>query len=389
MRASTPGAEPVTATTALTATGDAPPVGAYQAWDVPDAMLGGLDVASVALGGVSDGSIDPVAEVAAPRRHGHRWRGSHAAGLDPATPTTVDLAGDDAVPVVGVIIDPASGLDTLSRKPRGFEVSVSEDGAAWTSVLVGELSPLGVEQAFELPGAVPARFARLAVTSTWAASLLGPTLASPDAQLAEWKVVAAPGVDPALEARDIADPALGGHVVMSDPLLSELPDVMQGVLDPDLTAAWIYPPEGGEVTWVVGFLHDRAAQVTELRWDGSSGSDPASRARRATVEVSTESPLGPWQALGTWDLHRADDGSVSPFTLEAPTWARYLRFTAPGPRTEGGAWELPGRLSVLERSTDAEYRSVLAEWGQSRSVGPFELLQPTEAGAVAGRPGRG
>ena len=167
-------------------------------------------------------------------------------------------------------------------------------------------------------------------------------------------------------------------MVTSEPLLSELPDVVQSVLDADLTASWTYPPEGGQVTWVVGFLHDRAAQVTELRWQDPTGSDPASRARRVTVEVSTRSPLGPWQALGTWDLERADDGSVSPLTLDTPTWARYLRFSARGPRTEGAAWELPGRLSVIERPTDAEYRSILAEWGQSRPVGPFELLEPDE-----------
>lgn len=377
VRASTPGADPVSAITTLTPTGDALPVGAHQAWDVPDRLLGGLDVASVAIGGVPEGSMDPVAEA---QLHDGQAIGGGGMALpvtDPPTPTTVDLAGDDPLPVVGVIIDPASGLDALSRKPRNFELWLSEDGATWTSALVGELSPLGTEQAFELPSEVPARYARLAITSTWAASLLGPSQASPDAWIAEWKVVAAPGVDPASEARDIADPTLGGHVVTSDPLLSQLPDVEQSVLDPDLTASWIYPPEGGQVTWVVGFLHDRAAQVTELRWQDPTGSDPASRARRVTVEVSTRSPLGPWQPLGTWDLERADDGTVSPLVLETPTWARFLRFSARGPRTEGAAWELPGRLSVLERPTDSEYRSILAEWGQSRPVGPFELLQPT------------
>jgi Mg-chelatase subunit ChlD len=376
VRATGADTDPVSATITLTPTGDAVPVGGYLAWDVPDSFLGGLDVASAVLGGVSDGSIDPVAEAMLHDGQSIGGGGMALPVTDPPTPTTVDLAGEDAQPVVGVIIDPASGLDALSRKPRGFELWLSEDGATWTSALVGELTPQGFEQAFELPSAMPARYARLAITSTWAATILGPAQLSPDAWVAEWKVIAAPGSDPAGEQRDLADPVLGGHVVTSEPLFSELPEVVQGVLDADLTGAWIYPPEGSQVTWVVGFLHDRAAQVTELRWQDPSGSDPASRARRVSVEVSTRSPLGPWEPLGTWDLERADDGSVSPLTLASPTWARYLRFTARGPRTEGAAWELPGRMSILERPTDATYRSILAEWGQSRPVGPFELLEP-------------
>jgi Mg-chelatase subunit ChlD len=97
-----------------------------------------------------------------------------------------------------------------------------------------------------------------------------------------------------------------------------------------------------------------------------------------TLEVSTESPLGPWQPLGTWDLERAGDGSVEPFVLDAPTWARFVRFTARGPRTEGTAWELPGRISILETPTDEAYRSIVAEWGQSRPTGPYELLEPDD-----------
>ena len=41
---------------------DAPPIGTHQAWSVPDALLGGLDVASAALGGTPVVSIDPDAE---------------------------------------------------------------------------------------------------------------------------------------------------------------------------------------------------------------------------------------------------------------------------------------------------------------------------------------
>jgi Mg-chelatase subunit ChlD len=379
----TDGADDAFGWATVTPTGDAVPMGARQAWDLPDALVGGLDVASVALGGVSDGAIDPAGELLL---HDGAAIGGGTMTLpvtDPVTATTVDLAGDDPVPVAGIVIDPASGLDSLSQKPRGFELSLSEDGVDWTSVLTGEATPLGIDQAFVLPEPVPARFARLAVTSTWAVSLLGwdpATLGPQSALLAEWKVIATPGTDPAATPRDIADPTLGGHVATSDPLFSELPYVVSGVLDEDPTAAWVYPPGGGDITWVVGFLNDRAAQVTQLGWQDPASSDPAIRARRVTVEVGTVSPLGPWRPVGTWELDRAADGTIAPFVFDTPTWVRYLRFTARGPRTKGTAWELPGRISVLERPTDDTYRSILAEWGQSRPVGPYELLEPADAG---------
>ncbi|MEZ4597812.1 MAG: hypothetical protein R3C32_13935 [Chloroflexota bacterium] len=68
-----------------------------------------------------------------------------------------------------------------------------------------------------------------------------------------------------------------------------------------------------------------------------------------TVEASAGSPLGPWTPLGTRRLERDADGAVAPMALDAPVWARFVRFSARGPRTEGAAWELPGRISVFER----------------------------------------
>ena len=50
---------------------DAAPVAPYQAWTVPDALLGGLNVASAALGGTPVVSIDPHCRGAAVRRSSH------------------------------------------------------------------------------------------------------------------------------------------------------------------------------------------------------------------------------------------------------------------------------------------------------------------------------
>jgi Mg-chelatase subunit ChlD len=356
---------------------DAALVSPHRAWAVPPTLLGGLDVASLAVGGVSDGVMDPVGEAAL---HDGVAVGGYGLAIpvtDPVSPTTVDLAGDDPVPVTGIIIDPAAGQGLLSTRPRVVELSLSEDGVTWTPALTSEVSPLGIDQAFALPAPVPARYARLAVISTWTLGLLGSDTGFGEADIAEWKVIAAAGVDPVTEPRDIADPVLGGHIVSSQPQFAELPSVTAGMLDADLTPVMAYPGTG-DVGWVVGFLHDRAAQVTRIDWQDPDGSDAAQRVKRVAVAVSTGTPLGPWTELGTWQLKRADDGSVAPFVLDAPTWARFVRFTAPGAKDKDAAWELPGRIAVLERPTDDTYRSILAEWGSSQPVGPYELLSPDD-----------
>ena len=91
---------------------------------------------------------------------------------------------------------------------------------------------------------------------------------------------------------------------------------------------------------VIGFQDGRAAQVTELRWYDPEDSDEEERLSSVAVEVSVDGPLGPWQRLGEWDLSRAADGSVAPFELEAPVWARYVHLWAPLDE-EARSWRRP------------------------------------------------
>jgi hypothetical protein len=361
----------VTASLGITADADAQAVGPEQAWPVPDALLGGLDVASTALGASVVNAANATAE--AQLHDGIVLSGIGWSGLMVnQTPTlTVQLAGDGPVPVVGMLLDPLAGNNDPGSVPHDVDLLLSTDGTTWVPALHAELSSWLGEQAFVLPAPVQAHFAQLRIDSVWGSE-------NNTAWLGEWKVVAAPGTAPAGAVVNLADPAMGGHVVYIDPGVDNDAEV-QGMLTEGATPA--YSPAldtNSTVRWVIGFRDDRAAQITRLEWVDPPSSNPATRFAQVDVEVSTGSPLGPWQALATWQLTRVADGSVSALDLPQPTWARFLRFTGKGPTDKPATWELPATLRVLERPVDATYRSAVGEWGQDRPQGPYEWLVPPD-----------
>ena len=82
-------------------------------WPVPEAMLGGLDVASAALGGAvvpsdASGNQPMLHDGLAMTGIGYSGRLYH----DPLA-LSVDLAGDAPVPVAGFILDPLAQYPTL------------------------------------------------------------------------------------------------------------------------------------------------------------------------------------------------------------------------------------------------------------------------------------
>jgi Mg-chelatase subunit ChlD len=337
-------------------------------WPVPDALLGGLDAASLALG------AQAVTE---------HFRGEEAhdglivagTGLSTSFPNgpvvvDVDLAGDAPVPVAGTIIDPLGGAGTFGGRPRAFELLLSLDGVMYAPALTGELGPQTLEQAFVLPEPVDARFARLRVDSSWGGTE-GPV------EIGEWKVVARPGWAPSGGPIDLADPVRGAHIAWTDPGVQPAYEIL-GDTDP---VRDIILDAGQDQQLVIGFADDRAAQVTGLRWDDPVGSDPAYRFETVGLFASIGSPLGPWTPLGTWELTRAADGSVAPFDLPEPVWARFIRLQAVGPADISDYRELPGKVRVLERPTDDTYRSILGQWGQGSARGIHEVLVPPPTGA--------
>jgi hypothetical protein len=359
----------VTAFSEVTPRPDAPLVEPFRWWSVPDDLLGGLDVASTGLGAVPLVSIDPVAE--ALLHDGIVALGSGmVANVVPPLTLTVDLAGDEPVPVAGTILDPTAGPGGIASTVRTFDLLLSLDGATYERVLDGEMTGALSEQAFLLPQPIPARFAQLRITSRFPGGR--------ELRLGEWKVVASPGWTPSTGPLDVAAPAIGGHIAWFDPQVAS-PDMLDAMLVPDTNPPSLLgfdPRQTSSATWVMGFQDGRAAQVTELGWTDSPGSRPEVRLERVELATSLEGPLGPWFPLGTWELERDAAGIVAPFTLQAATWARYLRMSAPIRDPAAGVIELPDAISVFELGPSDDYRSVAAEWGYAGEAGPLEWQQP-------------
>ena len=341
----------------------AEPVGLRQAWAVPDELLGGLNVAGAALGGVPAGTVDDeeplLFDDVTPGNSGF-------GGSTGALPIelVVDLAGDSPVPVVGTVLNPLARGSRLNESVRDFELLLSTDGSAWEPALSGKLERLPIDQYFTLETPTMATHAMLRIHAMHGDGR------SDFAALGEWKVIAEPGAVPDDMPTDIADPIRGGHLVRSLPHRGG-PDNI-GPLDDELDRDTASFDDDGTFELVIGFQEGRAAQITELRWTDPEGTKPEEQVPALEVEVSADGPLGPWESLGWWDLVRAEDGSVEPFVLEEPAWARYIRLALTVDPEEVRRLEHPGHLDVIERATDDEYRSILGEWGYTSPVGPFE-----------------
>jgi Mg-chelatase subunit ChlD len=373
VRASSADDQTDTASTDFEPAGDAAPSDPRRSWRVPEALLGGLDVASEALGAVPLVSLDAGQEArlhdgfAAPD-----WGLSWPIGGLPVS-LTIDLAGDDPVPVAGTLLHPLSEDPSLGDAVRELELALSTDGATWETVVTGSLDPVAVEQAFVLPAPIEARYAQLRVMS------LQRELPS-RLDLGEWKVVATPGWSPPTGPLDLADERAGGHVVRMTPQ-PEPVELMGSLLDEGTAPATLAVEPRGAVEWVLGFMEDRAALVSSVQWRDPVPTDASARLDRVELAGSFDSPLGPWQTLGTWEFARAADGSVTPFVLERPSWVRFLRVTGTARRGQDRV-ELPDRIRVFESPQDSGYRSVIGQWGMGEPAGPFEWSTPPTEPAI-------
>ena len=364
--------EAVTGFVELTPSRDALPSGPVQSWSVPDELLGGLDVASLALGGQPVASVD--ADLEAQLHDGVTPSGDgFGTSFTNGQPLflTVDLAGDQPIPVAGTILDPQARSTPFDGVPHHFALLLSQDGTDYQVALEGDLSPLPIDQAFALSAPIPARFAQLRIDSVYGSPSAGSVV------LGEWKVVAVPGVSPTSDPLNIADPRRGGHVVWMDPQSADLtfPDTL---IDEDPSRQTLPAEPGTLMSWAIGFQDDRVARVEELQWVDAPDTDPTMRFDKVDVAVSTDSAIGPWRDVGTWTLDRATDGSVAAFTFDPPLWARFVRFSGKAVPKGGYAAEEPATLRILETPSDATYRSVLGEWGQTDPKGPYEWLQPPD-----------
>lgn len=348
-------------------------------WSLPDALLGGINVAWSALGGrlAADPGDDVGRDFArafdgmAVKGEGLSLRGRK--DVQSAPELIVELANDEPVQVRGVAIS-LLGSDAIQQQLAELELYLSVDGQDWTLAAREPLLAVRSEQAFVLDTPLPARFAKLRMARFFADQPM-----PPGGKLGELKIVAAPGVDVSGgEGYNLADPALGGHVVWSLPPL-EAQSWDGSVLVKSEDSRPVVVRAGESLDWVIGFHHDRAARIARLEWT------PAAQERQGTVpvnevevSVSLESPAGPWRSMGSW---RPEQGATEhSFTFPADTWARFVRFTVPASE-QTRQYRLPAAIGVWEIPTSPDYFSILGEWGLDGRAASYELARGLPARA--------
>jgi len=350
---------------------ETPPFNADYGWVMPEPLRGGFNVAWEALGGRWTGEKDTAIGSGFPylidgmavQNQGLQLRGSNEVkNVD----FIVELAGTSPVNVAGVALNDTAGT-FADQFLRNVDFALSMDGETFTPVLESELLPIRDEQAFVLDQPVKARYARLQLKYGFDGQAL------PSLGFGELKVIAEPGFDlSGGEGFNLADPGLGGHVAWSRPPISV------AVWDPTLLedeekSQWVRLKKGQALEFVIGFHHARAAQITRVEWLDAVKTEGEMKFRQVTLSVSTDSPVGPWEPIGDWDL--TNSGSPAVFELDQPAWARYVKFSATGGADSGHA-ESPALIRIWERPTGDEYRSVLAEWGFDSQAAIYEELHP-------------
>lgn len=355
---------------------DAPLAQAQRHWAVPEAMRGGLNLVSSALGGevLTQGTSGLY------RNEAHLIDGiaSPAGGFELRqrklpydASVTVALAGEGRLPIAGFALNPVSHF-SVRQAPQHFSVALSDDGTQFDTVLKGVLTPVRREQYFVLPQPRSARFARLTIHQTYQGDWGGNTA------LGAWKVIAQPGQalsDAA--AFNLADRRHGGHVVHAS--RSYKRDWFW--IDPDARPFW----SGGvidiranqQAEWVLGFQNNRAARIDRIVW-GKARSAPKHQIEAVDVQVSLHGAVGPWTSVG--QLRPKPDEDVE-WRLPEPVWARYVRFELLPVAEHNRDLTVPTSVQVYETPADAQYRSVLGLWGDD-ARGIYEAMHAAEIPAA-------
>ncbi len=360
---------PVQAHTDITVSPKASVRHPYWDWGIPLKLLGGFNVAASQFGArvlatdkkllkQNQQLIDGIAEP------GTGLRLPSPKSLPYAV--TVELAGDEPVPVAGVVLD-TRGKTAAPNFPHKFSVELSQDGQQFTPVLTGELSGDAQPHGFALQKPVPARFARLRLLSAQ------PEIAATGhpLSLGEFKVISTPGWDMAHgQGVNLANPNHGGFVAWSRPSISAKRD--QALLTPERDMRSVLVPTGKNTEWVIGFKNTRTALIAGLQGTAATKAGNAKPLNRFEVFVSQHSPVGPWQAVGQWDMQAKPS-----IRFEKPIWARYVRFLARTDSSNTGKFQYvmpPETIAIFEQPVGKGYRSITGEWGLGEEKAIFERV---------------
>ena len=363
------------------------PVAPYLHWPIPEALRGGFNAAWLPFGGEwtddtpkslrnetpRDGLVFPGTRVGCCADN-DGWSEEEKPRL------SVDLPGDLPLPVAGVAIN-HFGTPRAYQDIRRATLLVSLDGTNFEEALTFETLPVETEQYFALEKPAPARFAQLRIDATFQEQ------SAQTLSVAEWKVILEPGYDlSGGHGFNLADPALGGHVVWAWPPEGYLPTSILSEPDQAQRAGL---RRGEAKDYVIAFNQNRAAQIGRIEWIYPDDlSDDRKNFERVDISVSLESPVGPWLPLGKLDMAGAKTTGI--VELAEPAWARFVRFTA-HLRPDASLSYEPGVLRIWEHPTDSEYRSALTEWGDISPRAYYELqagLDPEPAINASGNVSR-
>jgi hypothetical protein len=373
VRASSPGGK-VSAMTQVFALCGAIAVNPDEYPVLPSQLIGGLDVASTALGAhpVAEGSKrDKELMLYDGLTPNNAWWIGFRSGSEDQLTVTVALGGDRAPQLSGVTLIPAPG--EREDQPQDFDVLVSDDGQNFQNVLSGRMSWEKVEQAFAFTRPVAAKFAQLRLKNNQGNAL------QRNFELAEFKVIATPGDHPFNSAGfNLADTALGGYVAYSRPLLPVPTSVITS--EDDGSPIRLDPANTNE--FVVGFRQNRAAMIASLDMVQPTATNgrPLSS---LDISVSAENATGPWTKVATWKID-PKPGASSNLTLPSPVWARFVRFTSTEATRADEWWRLPETIRIREAPTSQTYRSIIGEWGHYSRDAIYERLVARPAKVVAG-----
>ena len=345
-----------------------------RSYAVPDAMLGGLNMAAAQLGGRIvgfDGSDLGGRDPEGARRTNALIDGLAIASeefvfrhVDSGPAFNFDLGGDAAIPLAGLLLTPRAAPGATYML-KDFVVEASEDGISFSEVLRATLLADPVEQSFVFDKVVPARALRLVPLSNWSNFRRN----NSPIRLGEFKAVASPGWTPDTQPINIADPALGGQIVWSDPA-----GMIDGnwdrslLLGDDTTPSLIRNVDNMSV--VVGFHHSRAAHISSVDWTLASKELVANYSGDVdvmTFSTSTDSPLGPWTQVAQWN---AASGETK-IDFAPQVWARYLRIDM-STQTPAEYLRIPEQLRIFEAASNTQQPSILGEWGEFSQASAYE-----------------
>lgn len=355
------------------------PVAQRTTFPLPPALLGGFNVASAALGGAMTLPDASTGENPSFLQDGLVGDGNVGIFSTDAAKLpyeiTVRFGADHPWTIAGITLHPqGTGRIYPAEQLRDFDLELSEDGQSFQPVLSGRLTMLPVEQAFVLNHPRPARAARLRLRSNHADNLgrVG---------FGEWKVITVPGEPEGLSA-DLADASRGGHMVWSNVTIGSSDDDQRAMLGAGVSIPVKMPAETAPA-WVLGFNENRAAAITALEWQASPLAAGQRSIGPARVEVSRDSPFGPWEVLPVWQTATGTE-SAARIDLPSPVWARFVRISGTDRPEAETTWALPTALRIFERPVGDGYLSILGEWGQYNRAAIYEagLPIPPEASSV-------